>query len=62
MSLMTELKETLYVRSVGSKMPLTSKGKEAFKNFKKRYGIRAREVFYSYMKKYPKRTKSWHRL
>jgi len=44
------------------KMPLTKKGKEALSRFKKRYGEkRGRKIFYSYMNKYPKRTKSWHR-
>lgn len=42
-------------------MPLTKKGKKALEGFKKRYGKRGREVFYAYMRKYPKRTKGWER-
>lgn len=42
-------------------MPLTKKGQKALKRFKKRYGKRGEEVFYRYMRKYPKRTKSWER-
>ena len=42
-------------------MPLTTKGKKALKKFKREYGVRGRSVFYAYMRKYPKRTRRWHR-
>ena len=42
-------------------MPLTITGKKALKGFKKEYGIRGENVFYAYMKKYPKRTALWHK-
>jgi len=41
-------------------MPLTPKGERMLKNFKKRYGKRGEEVFYRFVNKYPKITKSWH--
>lgn len=44
-------------------MPLTSKGKEALMSFKSTYGKNlGKSYFYAYMNKYPRRTKSWHRL
>jgi len=43
-------------------MTLTLKGKQMLKRFHKKYGVsRGNIVFYSYMSKYPKRTKRWHR-
>jgi len=44
------------------KMPLTKKGREAKENFEERYGKEQGErIFYSYMNKYPKKTKTWER-
>jgi len=42
-------------------MPLTKKGKEILKTFKKRYNRRYKQVFYAYINKYPQKTKSWHK-
>jgi hypothetical protein len=43
-------------------MPLTKIGKKRLNDFKKEYGkLKGKEVFYSYINKYPKRTKRWHR-
>ena len=45
-----------------SQMPLTKKGKLALRRFKKQYNRTGLSVFYAYMKKYPKRTKTWHKI
>jgi hypothetical protein len=42
-------------------MPLTKKGEKILKNMKKNYGAaKGKQVFYSYINKYPGITKSWH--
>lgn len=43
-------------------MPLTKSGKKALEDFKGEYGPRGKNVFFAYMKKYPKRTKKWHKV
>jgi len=44
-------------------MPLTRKGKEILEKYKKRYGkIKGKSFFYATMKKYPRRTKGWHKV
>lgn len=43
-------------------MPLTKKGKKILADFKGRYGfIKGKGFFYAYMRKYPTKTKGWHR-
>jgi len=42
-------------------MPLTKKGERILNSFKKRYKDRGEEIFYRYMNKHPKITKTWHR-
>lgn len=42
-------------------MPLTKSGKKALGRFVKEYGKRGMSVFYAYMNKNPKRTRSWHK-
>jgi len=42
-------------------MPLTKKGESMLKQFKREYGDRAEPIFYVYIQKYPKRTRSWHK-
>jgi len=42
-------------------MPLTRKGKEVLRSFKKEYGRRVgRNIFYAYMNKHKHRTKRFH--
>jgi hypothetical protein len=44
-------------------MPLTKKGREKLKEFKTLYGNSlGKNYFYAYMKKYPKKTKLWHKI
>ena len=43
-------------------MPLTKLGKKMFVSFNRQYGLKGKDYFYAYMKKYPKRTKSWHKF
>jgi len=42
-------------------MPLTRKGEKMLRKFKREYGDKGEEVFYSYMNKYPSRTRNWHK-
>jgi len=42
-------------------MPLTQVGRKALTEFKREYKLRGEDVFYAYMKKYPKKTESWHK-
>lgn len=43
-------------------MPLTKSGKRALANFKKEYGqMSGVNFFYAYMRRFPSRTKSWHK-
>ena len=42
-------------------MPLTETGRKALKSFIEQYdGERGTRFFYAYMRKYPKKTRSWH--
>jgi len=41
-------------------MPLTRKGKKVLREFKIEYGEKGKGFFYSYIKKFPQRTKLWH--
>jgi hypothetical protein len=41
-------------------MPLNDKGKKALKEFEKEYGNRGKFIFFSYMKRHPQKTSSWH--
>jgi hypothetical protein len=43
-------------------MPLTKEGEKILESFKRKYGtIKGENFFYVYIKKYPDRTRSWHR-
>ncbi len=43
-------------------MPLTKKGKDILKDFKKQYGDQQGEsIFYAYMNENPGDTREWHR-
>ena len=43
-------------------MPLTKIGKKALGSFIKQYdGERGTRFFYVYMRKYPRKTESWHK-
>lgn len=43
-------------------MPLTKKGKDILKDFKKQYGDQQGEsIFYAYMNENPKDAREWHR-
>jgi len=43
-------------------MPLTRTGKEILSKYKKRYGkYKGENYFYATMKKYPIKTKRWHK-
>lgn len=42
-------------------MPLTVKGEQMLRLFHNKYGeAKGNVVFYAYMNKFPKKTKSWH--